>query len=86
MKNGFIANLKVHLLFAAMLLIALSIGITTEIVGGQSFSGAVWNTISDIRPMEYAMFLLFWYVCAVHKPRDERNGGLTTLNLRDTGR
>lgn len=58
MKNEVIANLKVHLLFAAMLVIVLTIDITTEIVGGQSFSGAIWNTFSHIRPMEYAMFLL----------------------------
>ena len=86
MNNEVIANLKVHLLFAAGFLIALTFGITTEIVGGQRLPGAIWNTVSQIRPMEYAMFALFWYVCAVHKARDERNGSLTTLNLRDTGR
>ena len=81
-KNELIAKSKIHLLFAGGLLIILTISIVTEMIAGESFLSAMWNAFSEIRPMEYAMFLLFWYACAFHKFKDDWNGSLTTLNLR----
>ena len=85
-KNELIAKWKIHLLFAGGLLSALAISIVPEVLAGESFLSAMWNAVREIRPMEYAMFLLFWYFCAFHKPEDGWNGSLTTLNLRDTGK
>ena len=86
MKNELIAKRKIHLLFAGGLLIVLAISVITEMIAGGSFLSAMWNAFREIRPMEYAMILLFWYVCAFDKPKDVWNGSLTTLNLRDTGK
>ena len=85
-KNELIVKRKIHLLFAGGVLIVLAISTVTEILAGGGFLSAVWNAVREIRPMEYIMILLFWYVCAFHKPKDDWNGSFTTLNLRDTGK
>ena len=85
-KNELIAKRKIHLLFAGGLLIVLAVSIVTGLIAGGSFLSAMWNAFREIRPVEYAMILLFWYVCAFHKPKDGWNGSFTTLNLRDTGK
>jgi len=77
----FPAKRKAHLIFAGAFLLALGFGVTTELIAGQTFLGATWNAISEIRPMDYLMFALFWYGFAVYHPVDGWYSPLTTLNL-----
>lgn len=85
-KNELIAKWKIHLLFAGGFLVVLAFNIVTEMIAGESFLSAMWNALGEIRPMEYVMIILFWYVCAFQKPEDNWSGSFTTLNLRDTGK
>ena len=77
----FIAKRKTHLVFAAAFLLALVFNITTGRMPGESVLSATWRGFSDIRPMEYAMFALFWYACAVHQPKDGWHSSFVSLNL-----
>ena len=72
---------KIHLFFVAAFLLALLFNITIGLMSGESVSGATWKAISEIKPMEYLMFALFWYACAVHRPEDDRQSSLISLNL-----
>jgi hypothetical protein len=77
----FLAKRKTHLFFVGALLFALTLDITIGFMAGQTFLGATWRAISEIRPMEYIMFALFWYACAVHRPKDDWDSSLISLNL-----
>ena len=77
----FLAKWKIHLFFVGYLLFVLAFNITIGSPAGQTFLGATWQAMSDIRPMEYAMLALFWYACAVHRPKDDWESSLITLNL-----
>ena len=77
----FLAKWKTHLFFVGSLLFILALNVTIGFRAGQTFLGATWRAISEIRPMEYAMFALFWYACAVHRPKDDWRSSLITLNL-----
>lgn len=77
----FIAKRKTHLVFVAGFLLALVFNITIGLASGESFLDATWRGASEIRPMEYAMFGLFWYACAVHQPKDDWQSSLTSLHL-----
>jgi hypothetical protein len=76
-----IAKRKAHLVFVAAFLLALVFNITIGLMSGESVLGATWKSVSEIRPMEYAMFALFWYACAVHQPKDDWQGSFISLNL-----
>ena len=80
-QREFLAKWKTHLFFVSFLLFILAFNITIGFTPGQTFLGATWRAISEIRPMEYAMFALFWYACAVHRPKDDLESSLITLNL-----
>ena len=77
----FIAKRKTHLLFVAAFLLALVFNITIGLMSNESVLGATWKAISEIRPMDYMMFALFWYACAAQKPKDDWQGSLISLNL-----
>lgn len=77
----FLAKWKTHLIFVGALFLVLTLNITIAFTAGQTFRAATWKAISEIRPIEYMMFALFWYVCAVHRPKDGWGSTLTTLNL-----
>lgn len=77
----FLAKWKTHLFFVSILLFALAFNITISFSSGQTFPGATWRAISEVRPMDYAMLALFWYVCAVHRPKDDWESSFITLNL-----
>jgi hypothetical protein len=77
----FLAKWKTHLFFVGAFLSVLAFNITIGFTAGQTFLGATGRAISEIRPMDYLMFALFWYACAVHRPKDGWDSSLITLNL-----
>ena len=77
----FLAKWKTHLLFVSILLVVLAFNITIALSAGQNFLSATSGAISEIRPMDYAMLALFWYVCAVHRPKDDWESSFIGLNL-----
>ena len=52
--RDFLAKWKTHLFFVSALLFVLTFNITIGFRAGQTFLGATWRAISEIRPMEYA--------------------------------
>jgi hypothetical protein len=78
----FLARRKAHLIFVgAFIVVVLAFNITIGFTEGRTFLGATWMAISEIRPMDYLMFALFWYACAVHRPKDDWDSSLISLNL-----
>jgi hypothetical protein len=77
----FIAKRKAHLVFVGSFLLALVFNITIGLIAGESVLSATWRSVSELRPMDYAMFALFWYACAVHQPKDDWQSSLISLNL-----
>ena len=76
-----IAKRKTHLVFLFAFLVAVLVNITIGLMSGESVVGATWSGVSEIRPMDYAMFGLFWYACAVYQPKNDWQSSLTSLNL-----
>mgnify|MGYP003575784321 FL=1 len=77
----FIAKRKTHLVFIFAFLVAVVVNITIGLMSGESVLGATWSVVSGIKPMDYAMFGLFWYACAVYQPKGDWQSPLTSLNL-----
>ena len=80
-RREFLAKWKTQFFFISSLLFVLAFNIIIGFTPGQTSLGATWRAISEIRPVEYAMFALFWYACAVHRPKDDWESSLITLNL-----
>jgi hypothetical protein len=80
----FLAKRKPHLIFGTAFLFVLALNIILGFTAGQTILGATWNGISAIKPMDYLMFALFWYACAVHPPKDDWHSPLISLNLSRT--
>jgi hypothetical protein len=78
-----LAKHKTHLLFIGAFLLVLAVNITIGFTEGRTFLGATWGAISEIRPMDYIMFALFWYA-AMHRPKDDWSTSLISLNLSNT--
>jgi hypothetical protein len=76
----FLAKRKTHLIMVSLFLSVLAFNITMAFTAGQTFLGATWTAVSEIKLMDYLMFALFWYAC-VHRPKDGWDSSLTTLNL-----
>ena len=79
----FLAKRKVHLIFGTGLLFILAFNVITGFKEGQTIWAATWKGLSAQRPMDYVMFALFWYACAVH-PKDDWYSPLISLNLSRT--
>jgi hypothetical protein len=77
----FLAKRKAHLIFGGGFLFVIALNIIIGFTSDQTFLGGSWRAISEIRPMEYIMFALFWYACALHRPKDEWESSLISLNL-----
>jgi hypothetical protein len=77
----FLAKRKVHLVFGSAFLFVLALNIIIGFTAGQTALGATWKGLSALRPMDYLMFALFWYACAVHRPKDDWDSPLISLNL-----
>ncbi|HSE36963.1 MAG TPA: hypothetical protein VLG74_06635 [Blastocatellia bacterium] len=76
----FIARRKTHLVFVFAFLVAV-VNMTIGLTSGESFLGATLTGVSQIRPMDYGLFALFWYACAAHPPKDDWQSSLISLNL-----
>jgi hypothetical protein len=77
----FLTKHKVHFFFVSVFLFVLALNITIGFMAGQTVLGATWKAISEIKPMDYLMFAIFWYACAVHRPKDDWGSSLISLNL-----
>lgn len=75
-----LSNRKAHLIFGGALFLFMAVSIIAGLATGQSFLDATWSAVRGIRPMDYLMFALFWYVCAA-PPRDDWDTSLISLNL-----
>jgi hypothetical protein len=80
----FLAKRKAHLIFGTAFLFVLALNIILGLTPGQTILGATWNGISAIKPMDYLMFALFWYACAVQPPKDDWHSSFISLNLSRT--
>lgn len=80
----FLSKRKAHLLFGGAFLFILALNIVLGFTPGQTVTVTIWNGLSAIKPMDYMMFALFWYVCVVHRPRDDWDSPLISLNLSRT--
>jgi hypothetical protein len=76
---------KAHLMFGGAFFLFMAFSIIVGLTTGQSFLGATWSAVRGIRPMDYLMFALFWYVCAARRRRDEWDSSLISLNLSNDG-
>lgn len=77
----FVTKHKVHFFFVSIFLFVLALTIAIDFMAGHTFLGATWKAISGVRPMDYLMFGLFWYVCATQRPKDDWDSSLISLNL-----
>lgn len=77
----FFAKRRVHLIFVGAFFLVLAFNILTGFTAGQTVLGAIWKGLSALRPMDYVMFALFWYACAVHRPENDWSSPLISLNL-----
>ena len=80
----FLAKRKAHLIFGTAFLMVVVINIVIGLTAGQTILSATWKGLSAVRPMDYLMFALFWYACAVHRPGDDWRSPLISLNLSRT--
>lgn len=77
----FLAKQKAHIIFGTAFLSVLAFNIIIGFTEGQTILGATWNGLSAVRPMDYAMFALFWYACVVPRPKDDWYSPIISLNL-----
>ena len=80
----FLAKRKAHLIFGTGFLFVLALNTILGLTAGQTLLDATWNGITTVRPMDYGMVALFWYACAVHRPKDDWYSPLISLNLSRT--
>jgi len=80
----FLAKRKAHLIFGTAFLFVLALNVITGFSSDQTILRATWNGLSAIKPMDYVMFALFWYACAVNRPGDDWHSPLISLNLSRT--
>ena len=82
----FSKNWKLHLTFGGAFLLILAAHIVMNMTAGQPFRSAMGNAFLDIRPMEYAMFILVWYACARYRQGENGPSLFTMLNLGRSNR
>ena len=80
----FLAKRKAHLIFGTAFLFVIALNTIFGLTAGQTLLGATWDGITSVRPMDYAMFALFWYACAVHRFKDDWHSPLISLDLSRT--
>jgi len=79
-RKEFFRKWKVHLFFGGGLLLILAINIVINFLSGHTFLRATLGAFGEIRPVEYMMFVLFWYWFA-RGNKSESHDTLTTLKL-----
>ena len=80
----FLAKRKAHLFFGTAFLFVVALNTILGLTAGQTLLDATWNGITAVRPMDYVMFALFWYACAVHGLKDDWHIPLISLDLSRT--
>jgi hypothetical protein len=80
-KAEFLKPWKVHLAFGVPFLALLAFNIIYSVTGGAALGQAIWEGFAAVKPMEYLMYLAFWYAVAFCRFETERRSELTTLNL-----
>ncbi|HYJ86258.1 MAG TPA: hypothetical protein VEW46_09400 [Pyrinomonadaceae bacterium] len=80
----FFGRRKAHLIFGGGFLLVLILNSTLNFIAGETAVGAAWKSISEIKPFDYLMLALFWYTCAVDRPKDDWRSPLITLGLSST--
>jgi hypothetical protein len=76
-------TVKVHFIFSFALAIILLIGLAPRMVSGQGFFPSLLGALSDIRPVEWMMFILFWVVFAKNNLEQAYFQPPQTLGLAD---
>jgi hypothetical protein len=79
-RREFFRKWKVHFFFGGGLLLILAINVVINFLSGQAFLRATLGASREIRPVEYMMFVLFWYWFA-RGQKSESPDELTTLKL-----
>ena len=79
-RKEFLRKWKVHLFFGGGFLLVLAINVVINFLSGQTFWRATLGALREIRPVEYIMFVLFWYGFTRGRRSDSRPT-LATLNL-----
>lgn len=75
-------TLKVHIMFSVALALALLVAVIPRMAAGERLLQALWNSVRDIRPVEWLMIFIFWYSAASPRPKDEwSSNSITTLGL-----
>ena len=67
--------------FGAGLFLVLAISVAINLLSGLTFASAVLGAFGQIRPVEYGMYLAFWYWLARGQQTSFRTT-FTSLNLR----
>jgi hypothetical protein len=80
-KNNLPAKWKVHFLFGGGLLLVILINVAMNSFAGQTFLRVVLGALSGIRPVEYVMFILFWYWFARGQHAAASRPEFTSLNI-----
>jgi hypothetical protein len=83
MDKGKWRKLKVHIVFGGTLTLLLLVSLIWRMASGERLLQASWDSIREIRPVEWLIMVLVWYSAAVHRPpKDEwQSNSLTTLGL-----
>jgi cell division protein FtsW (lipid II flippase) len=77
-------KLRVHLLCGGLVTLVLLVSVISRMASGERLLQASWNSVKEIRPFEWVMIVLFWWVAASQKARDEKSSGsMTTLGLSE---
>jgi hypothetical protein len=80
-KNRLFAKWKVHILFGGGFLLVFLINVAINFFAGQTFLRATLGALGEIRPVEYVMFILFWYWFARGQQPAPSRPTFTSLNL-----
>ena len=83
MKEKLSYKSKVHLFFGSGVLLVSGLSVAVNLFNGQTFLSAMLEALGTIRPVEYGMYLVFWYWSA-RSQQVNSVPAFTTLNLRDT--
>jgi len=79
-----LVRIRVHLVFAAGIILVLLLGVIIKMSSGELFVQALWNSVKEGRPIEWLLVVLFWYAMAFPPKLDRwRNKNVRNLGLTD---
>jgi len=71
MDKGKLRKLKVHIIFGGGLTLLLLVNVIWRMASGERLLQASWNSLKEIRLMEWVMIFVLWYVIAFPRPQDQ---------------